>query len=316
MRLTLTLLVGLSVLTIIAGLAFLLPPHLQTQAVEPSLPSEAELLAFGDNNRGPVSIRYINTASQNLPDGILTHSVFVIEWQDGRLFVVDTGMDSATAIEFGKPLESVLGAEPAISHGDVAELLGDGIEKVAAIAFTHLHIDHTQGIVPFCHTRGGGVTAYQTTWQSELHNFNTDEGANLISSSCLAHRILDGEGILTMDDFPGLGIVAIGGHTPGSTLFVVPIDDTLWLLSGDTTNSKELMLSNTGKGFIYSYLLVPENTARMQALRLWLSRLDAKDNIKVIVSHDLGDIRSSDMREYVRSTGANHHAGSSQDSSS
>jgi hypothetical protein len=40
-------------------------------------------------------------------------------------------------------METALGADPAVSHGTIAELLGDRIQRVEGIGFTHLHIDHT-----------------------------------------------------------------------------------------------------------------------------------------------------------------------------
>jgi glyoxylase-like metal-dependent hydrolase (beta-lactamase superfamily II) len=105
---------------------------------------------------------------------------------------------------------------------------------------------------------------------------------------------------LTSDRFPGLGIVELGGHTPGSTLFAVASENRLWLFSGDTTNSKADLLDNKGKGFLYSTILVPENTARTQALRSWLAGLDANHDVTVVVSHDLADIEASGMAQYPR----------------
>jgi glyoxylase-like metal-dependent hydrolase (beta-lactamase superfamily II) len=103
---------------------------------------------------------------------------------------------------------------------------------------------------------------------------------------------------MAVEGFPGLGVIALGGHTPGSTLFAVAIGDQLWLLSGDISNSKADLLSDTGKGFLYSYLLVPENTARNDVLRPWLGELDAEEDMIVIVSHDLFDIAARGMTEY------------------
>ena len=105
---------------------------------------------------------------------------------------------------------------------------------------------------------------------------------------------------MTIGAFPGLGFVALGGHTPGSTLFAIAGKDRLWLLTGDTTNTKADLIGNTGKGFLYSYFLVPENTTRTAALRLWLADLGSRDDITLVVSHDLGDIEASGISEYAR----------------
>ena len=300
MRLFLKIATGLVLLVGLLATFFLIPPHLQVRGVEPMLPDEAQLRAILSVENGPTDVRYVNTSSQKLPGGKLGHAVFLIEWANGNLFMIDAGMDRDTAIQFGSLMETALGAEEAVPHGTIAELLGDDTQRVVGVAFTHLHIDHTQGVVPFCETRGPGATVYQTSWQAELQNFNTEEGAATLAASCLRSVKLGGEGILTIRDFPGLGIVGLGGHTPGSTLFAISSRDRLWLLSGDTTNTKADLLSNTGKGFLYSYFLVPENTARTQALRLWLARLDAYDDMTVVVSHDLADIEAGRMTEYSR----------------
>jgi glyoxylase-like metal-dependent hydrolase (beta-lactamase superfamily II) len=300
MRLFLKIATGLVLLVGLLATFFLIPPHHQVRGVEPMLPGEAQLRAILSVENGPTDVRYVNTSSQKLPGGKLGHAVFLIEWANGNLFMIDAGMDRATATQFGTLMETALGAEEAVPHGTIAELLGDDTQRVVGVAFTHLHIDHTQGVVPFCETRGPGATVYQTSWQLELQNFNTEEGAAILADSCLRSANLGGEGILTIRDFPGLGIVGLGGHTPGSTLFAIAGGDRLWLLSGDTTNTKADLLSNTGKGFLYSYILVPEHTARTEALRLWLARLDANDDMTVVVSHDLADIEAGRMTEYSR----------------
>ena len=303
-RLLLKVVVALVALVLLVAALFLVPAHVQVNGVEPALPSAAQLRALGAAGDGPVSVRYVNISSQPVPAGILGHAVFLVEWADGKLFMIDAGMDRTTALEFASFLESALGAGKAEFHGDVAERLGADIARVAGVGFTHLHIDHAQGVEPFCQARGPGAALYQTSWQAELHNFNTQQGAAILEESCLRPGDLSGapsdDGVKTAEGFPGLGIVGLGGHTPGSTLFAISTDDRLWLLSGDISNSRADLLSNTGKGFVYSYLLVPENTGRTEALRLWLAELDANDDMTVVVSHDLAAIKATGMATYQR----------------
>ncbi len=298
MRLFSKILGGGLVLGLILAAIALVPPHLQIRSVEPSLPDVAGLRALLSVENGPVGIRYVNTSSQALGQGELGHTVFLVEWANGNLFMVDAGMDRKTAVEFGRLMETVLGAEEAVSHGTVAELLGEDTMRVMAVGYTHLHIDHAQGTVPFCAARGSGASVFQTSWQADLHNFNTEESAAIVAESCLEPRTLGEGAVMAVDGFPGIGLVALGGHTPGSTLFAVAVGDRLWLLSGDISNSKADLLNDTGKGFLYSYLIVPEHTGRNDMLRPWLAALDAEADTTVIVSHDLPDIAASGMAEY------------------
>lgn len=286
-------------LVLLAAAVFLIPPHLQVRGVEPPLPDVSQLRALLTVDDGPVSVRYLDTSSQKLPAGELGHTVFLVEWANGNVFMIDAGMDRETALEFGSLLQTLLGAEEgAVFHGTVPDLVGKDTSRVTGVGFTHLHIDHVQGLLAFCEARGEGARVYQTSWQAELHNFNTVESAGLVEDSCLRPGNLSGEGVMPVDGFPGLGVVALGGHTPGSTLFAIASGDQLWLLSGDTTNTKADLLSNTGKGFLYSYLVVPENTARTEVLRKWLAALDANDDMSVVVSHDLGDVAGSGIPEF------------------
>lgn len=285
-------------LVLLAIAVFLTPQHVQTRGIEPPLPSADELRALLAAEGGPVAVRWLNTASQVVERGTLGHTVFAAEWADGRLFLIDLAMDRAGADEFAALLQRLMGAGEARFHGDVAAQLGGDVARVRGVGFTHLHIDHVQGIGAFCVARGQGAAAYQTPWQAEEHNFNTRESAGLVRDSCLAPRRLEGEGVIQLQGFPGLGAVALGGHTPGSTLFAVAVDGRLWLFSGDTTNSKAAILEDTGKGFAYSYLMVPENTARTAELRRWLAALDAEPDITVVVSHDLDDVAASGLPEH------------------
>ena len=100
----------------------------------------------------------------------------VIEWADGRIFLIDAGMDKANAIQFGKLLEWMWSATPAQFHTTAFAALGDKVNKVEAVGFTHLHIDHTQGVAAPC-TNSPGFEVVQSKAQRSLQNMNTQEGA-------------------------------------------------------------------------------------------------------------------------------------------
>ncbi|MFT5209605.1 MAG: glyoxylase-like metal-dependent hydrolase (beta-lactamase superfamily II) [Flavobacterium sp.] len=293
----------LGILVALIGVALavvLVPPHLQISKIEPSIPNISELKKLTEGVDGPKGVRYLITSSQQLPGAVLSHSSFILDWANGTSFIIDVGMDQKEAIEFSKIMEYTGGAEPAIYHGNVAEILDEDIQAIKGMAFTHLHADHTQGISVFCENVSGPVEAYQTGWQQKYHNFHTEDGAKLLANSCLTPVSLSGDKIHQLDKFPGLLAVGLGGHTPGSTLFAFSIDGMLYLLSGDITNSKNEILTNQGKGFVYSTFLVPENTRRTEALRIWLAEVEAMIDVKVIVSHDLADIEASGIPKYSK----------------
>lgn len=291
--------IGLAI-PMIGVIAFLAPAHLQTRAIAPALPTTDELLALRDVAEGPTRIELVTVARQASPRGPIAHTVAVLGWADGRRFMIDAGMDRAGAAEFADLLKMMWGAEDGQFDGDVAEQLGATIGDVRAVGFTHLHIDHTQGLGAFCRARGAGATVFQTPWQVEEHNFNTTEGAQIVRTSCLESEVLEGEGLVPIPGFPGLALVALGGHTPGSTLFAAPVDGRLWLFSGDTTNSKASLRDDLGKGWLYSWVIVPENTTRTAELRQWLRALDARDDTTVVVSHDAAAAVANGLPRYAR----------------
>jgi hypothetical protein len=63
------------------------------------------------------------------------------------------------------------------------------------------------------------------------------------------------------------------------------------LFSGDITNTLADIHEDRGRGFLYSWLLVPENTGRTAELRHWLKELDTAADIDVVVSHDLANVQ-------------------------
>ena len=277
---------GLLIL-VIGLLVFLLPAHLQVRKVSPDLPSDESLLALLSVDNAPVRVSYIPTSAQRYEGGLLGHSSVFIEWANGDLVMIDAGMDEPQALEFGELMQSLSGGEEPVVFGTISQLLGEDVSRVKAVGFTHLHIDHTQGLINFCEARGAGALSLQLDYQRELHNFNTEEGGDIVAQSCLRPLDISGAGLVGVDQFPGLAMYPLGGHTPGSTLFVVADGDRLLLFTGDITNSKSDLVNNKGKSAIYSYLLVPENTTRTAQLREWLRKLDNNDDIQVVVSHDI-----------------------------
>jgi len=295
MKWVVRILISALILTSVILAAVLLPAHMQVRSVAPALPDSSELLALRSAN-GPNKVSYIVTSSQPLDRGQISHISIVIEWANGKRFLIDTGMSRVEAENFAdllKKLDSSAGS--AVIYTTISEALGSEIKDIAGVGFTHLHIDHTQGLENFCTARGDGALLLQAASQRELHNFNTTEGAELLENSCLTRSdfsIAKGTTLYQSKMFPGLAAFELGGHTPGSTLWAVSLADQVLLFSGDITNDKASIEHNIAKQALYSYLLVPENTKRTAELRRWLNGLDKSGSFSVIVSHDLANTKS------------------------
>ena len=109
-----------------------------------------------------VRIGYVLTAEQITPERRIGIRV-LIEWGDGRMLSIDAGMTRDSAVSFGKPFELMGVSRCRLRF--LGEQLGDRA-AVAAVAFTHLHVDHTGGIGSLCESTRG-ITVFQTPLQAD-----------------------------------------------------------------------------------------------------------------------------------------------------
>jgi glyoxylase-like metal-dependent hydrolase (beta-lactamase superfamily II) len=263
-----------------------IPARWQIQHITPELPDWAALDAALDQPGGPVALAYVNTASQSTSLGELGHPAIVVEWADGRRFLIDTGMPPEEAQAFGEPME-LLGAGPTTTFGAAASQLGTVVQSVKGIAFTHLHSDHTAGLPGICAAQAQAATVYQSPLQSKELNYTTDIGMVALEAAVCPREVLGNDVIKSVPGFPGLLAISLGGHTPGSTMYAVRVAGKTWIFSGDITNDRRSLLQDIPKPWWYSALVVPENVARTAELRGWLNNLNTQPGVTVLPAHDV-----------------------------
>ncbi len=291
---------ALVLVLVLAVTAILGKAHWDIRQVNPELPTLEEIDYRLNKADGPVQIRYLLNASQTSPHGgPMTHSSFLFEWKDGQHFLLDVGMDERGTIEFGNISETAFAADPIQFHGTVADLLGTVAATIGGLAFTHLHQDHTGGASALCAKAERPIAVFQSPWQADWGNIVTDMGRVLLDeASCLDFTKLPGPEVNDVPGFPGLLMISAGGHTPGSTIYAAKVEDYTWLFSGDITNTKQDLLTNTPKALWYSTFMVPESRKRLAGLRQWLADIDQLPNRQVIVSHDLEALKKSGLVEF------------------
>jgi glyoxylase-like metal-dependent hydrolase (beta-lactamase superfamily II) len=311
--------IGTLILTIPAlAAAALLWSHLSIQTIEPELPSIEQILAVGEAATDlPVNLRLLVTASQSMPrSGVLEGSLdpdpeaeyvmafpaFALEWADGRVFLIDLGMGRASALSFGEPAERVLGADPIVFHADTAQLLGNSIDHVAGVGFSHLHSDHTDGAIRLCESAERTIPLFQTPLQADRSNYTTRPGRErALQAGCLDPNRLVGGPLFALPGFPGLSVFATGGHTPGSQVFVARVGNSvgsrLWVFTGDLANNIDGILYNLPKPTLYSLFVVPEHRDRLDLLRRLLARLALQPDVDLLVSHDLRQLQAMGLVE-------------------
>jgi len=291
---------------LLIGLALLVEAHVELRGLERPLPSSEERAGLRSGPGGPVSVAWIESGLQRRSDGTYsTTGGFLLSWADGRTFLIDAGMTESGMREFGEALEFAMGADPAEVFGSVGAQLGPRASRLVGIGMTHLHHDHTEGAGELCAARDGAPLALvQLPDQADLGNYTTDRGREaLMGAPCIESERLarPNEGAIhPVDGLPGLGAFAAGGHTPGSTVFVARLPDRLVWFAGDITNEHAALLENRGKSWIYSTLMVPENTGRLDELRRWLAARHAEPASFVVVSHDRRGMSEAGIEDFAR----------------
>lgn len=310
------------VIVLALGLAaaawFLVPAHLQIRSVHPPLPSpDAVQARVAEAVGGPVKLSWINTSSQVTPrSGVLgradprpglpyrlCHSSFVLEWEDGRTLLVDAGMTREQAKSFGAAGELV-GGGPVDVNTTVAEELSRHGDNADGVIFTHLHVDHVDGVRELC----GGDSARRlavplTPNQARTHNYTTaGVFATLESLPCADLRELPDRELAELPGFPGVFVVQAAGHTPDSQVIVAALRrdgrPAPVVFTGDVVNHIDGINLDLGKPAVYSALVVPEDDARLGTVRRLIRALRDEAGFAVLVSHDQIALEASGVPRY------------------
>jgi len=303
-------LVGLAVVVAAAGLTW---AHVAIRRERAALPSFEAVLAADSGADRPVAVSWLNTASQAMPRAavldpgrdphprdpyVMSHPAFVLEWADGRKLLVDVGMTWEGAAAFGKPLEWLAGAAPIAPLSSVAQRLGKERGAVQGVIFTHLHTDHTGGITELCGRVGHPLRVFMTEAQEERPNFTTRPGLSAVrNAGCTRIERLSGGALMAVPGFPGVFVIAAGGHTPGSQIVLAQVQSEdgvhRYAFTGDIVNNIDGINANIPKPSLYRLLVVPEDNARQDLLRRFLRELRDGRGFTLLVSHDQRELEGS-----------------------
>jgi glyoxylase-like metal-dependent hydrolase (beta-lactamase superfamily II) len=171
-------------------------------------------------------------------------------------------------------------------------------ERVQGVVFTHLHTDHTGGIGDLCAGLHHRLRVFMTEAQAQRPNFTTRPGLALLrQAGCVQEEPLVDGPLFSLGGFPGVHVIAAGGHTPGSQIIIayVAAADGVhrYAFAGDIANNIDGITYNIPKPFLYSLLLVPEDKQRLDELRRFLRELRDHAGFTILVSHDQLQIERS-----------------------
>ncbi len=308
----------LLILSLAGGSGVLAWAHAGVRREQAPLPSLEAAVAAVQVADGPARLSIANTATQTMPRSavldssrdpapdrryVMSHPSFVLEWADGRILLVDAGMDRAGAARFGGLIEQLLGGEPIHPHDAVATQLGEAADRVEGVVFTHLHEDHVGGVVELCRGRTRPLRVFMTEAQDERGNYTTGATRRLLADTRRAAqseadppcveviRIASG-GAQPVPGFPGVAVIAAGGHTPGSQIVLAAVAEpgaegqTISAFTGDIVNHIAGIDHDVPKPTLYRWLVVPEAEGRQAQLRHFLRALRDDADMRLLVSHD------------------------------
>lgn len=302
----------MSAVVLLTGLG-LFWAHVAIRRERTALPDPSDVAKALSAADGPVRVSYINTASQVMPRSsvletdkdpspalpyTMSHPSFVLEWSDGRILLVDSGMTKQGAADFGKPLEELGGAEAIQPLTPAAEALGGARSRVKGVIFSHLHTDHVGGIPDVCRGLRDPIPVFMSEAQMERPNYTTRPGRNLLEeTSCLRLERLGGLSLKPVEGFPGIYVVAAAGHTPGSQIIVAAVGEgdsrRLFAFVGDTVNNIDGVTYDIPKPLLYRILIVPEDETRQGDLRRWLRELHDHHGFTLLPAHDQQQLERS-----------------------
>jgi glyoxylase-like metal-dependent hydrolase (beta-lactamase superfamily II) len=234
-------------------------------------PVRINVLKFAESHR----TKNFSVKGEPPQPSVQARTVFQVVYPDSYV-MVDAGMDLTVHKLIGRGAD-----EPYFA--DQAQLVDKALRGARAIIFTHEHGDHVSGVIrtPYL-AELAPKTILTRTQVDTLTTKPQFPEIGLTTEQAQRYRIIDYDKYMAFA--PGWALVKAPGHTPGSQMMFIALDNGReYLLIGDAAWHMDGVRKMTGKDAPW----IVEDTASVNDQLKWLNGLlTTEKNLVIVASHD------------------------------
>jgi glyoxylase-like metal-dependent hydrolase (beta-lactamase superfamily II) len=234
-------------------------------------PQRINVLKFAESRR----TKNFSVKGEPPQPSVQARTVFQVMYPDGYV-MVDAGMDLTVHKLIGRGAD-----EP--YFGDQAQLVDKALRGARAIIFTHEHGDHVSGVIrtPYLAELAPKTILTRTQVDTLMTKPQFPE-IGLTAEQAQRYRIIDYDKYMAFA--PGWALIKAPGHTPGSQMMFITLDNGReYLLIGDAAWHMDGVRKTTGKDAPW----IVEDTASVNDQLKWLNGLlTTEKNLVIVASHD------------------------------
>jgi len=234
-------------------------------------PLRINVLKFAESHR----TKNFSVKGEPPQPSVQARTVFQVMYPDGYV-MVDAGMDLTVHKLIGRGAD-----EP--YFGDQAQVVDKALRGARAIIFTHEHGDHVSGVIrtPYLAELAPKTILTRTQVETLMTKPQFPE-IGLTAEQAQRYRIIDYDKYMAFA--PGWALIKAPGHTPGSQMMFITLDNGReYLLIGDAAWHMDGVRKTTGKDAPW----IVEDTASVNDQLKWLNGLlTTEKNLVIVASHD------------------------------
>jgi glyoxylase-like metal-dependent hydrolase (beta-lactamase superfamily II) len=240
----------------------------------------------------PVRVNHVKVAEATMPRAALfsgfdfsphtmVHGAYQIVYPDGSYAIIDAG--------FGPEIFEQMAARGGEARYDEAAFraLAEALPRARLVTITHEHLDHIQGLAEVDETERAQLAAHTFVPAAQLENPQTAE--------LLPGELMDAiepsrhEGVLGIA--PGIAVQPAAGHTPGSQLVYVELQDGSPLLFiGDVAWHMDGIRKLEYRPRLVTDLMLGEDRQAVMAQFRTLHDMLDDLSVTIVSSHDLDQL--------------------------